>query len=197
MGWSVLLVRCNKVHSQAKYIIGEMTLNIPLNTPCVKSLLLLSVLGILTACSSKPSPWAEKSSPWAEEQNQQETTDDVVDAMDGPVGMAGMDDAPMVESGMTAPPSTGDLGSLPTNYFTVQLCASSSMENLRFFARQHGLSDQWTARTNVNGRTWYVLLLGVYPTRGEAASALAGVRSRLDTTPWIRSLGSLQSVLIQ
>ena len=177
-----------------------MTLNIQLITSSAKPLLLLVLFGILAACSSKPSPWADKSSPW-EDGFSDEVVDanqpDMIEDPGGPVGVAGMDDAAMVESTMNAQPEMGDLRSVPANYFTVQVCASSSMENLRFFARQHNLSDQWTARTNVNGRYWYVLLLGVYPTRGEAVSALAGVRNRLDTTPWVRSMGSLQAVLIQ
>lgn len=174
-------------------IIGEMTLNIQLITSSVKPLLLSALLVVLTACANKPSPWAEESGFTDEVMEEPAMIED----MGGPVGIAGMDEASMTESTMTAEPQAGDLNSVPANYFTVQVCASSSMENLRFFARQHDLSDQWAARTNVNGKNWYVLLLGVYPTRGEAASALAGVRNRLDTAPWIRSLGSLQAVLIQ
>lgn len=173
-----------------------MTLNIQLITSSTRPLLLIVVLGILTACSSKPSPWAENSSPWEQEvadANQPAMMED----QGGPVGIAGIDDAPMVESTMNAQLETGNLRSVPTNYFTVQVCASSSMENLRFFARQHNLSDQWAARTNVNGKNWYVLLLGVYPSRGEAVTALGSVRNRLDTTPWVRSMGSLQAVMIQ
>lgn len=176
-----------------------MILNIQLITSSVRPIALFLLLGVLAACSNKPSPWSAKSSPWDEQSaaNQQQADDSaMMDDMDGPVGIAGIDEAPMIESSMTTSPQSGDLGSVPANYFTVQVVASSSMENLKFFARQHNLSDQWTARTNVNGKNWYVLLLGVYPTRGEAVSALAGVRSRLDTTPWVRSMGSLQAVLI-
>ncbi|MFW2374268.1 MAG: SPOR domain-containing protein [Gammaproteobacteria bacterium] len=172
-------------------------------TSSTKPLLLIVLFGILTACSGKPSPWAEKSSPWGDESaDQQGVSDEVVGAnepamIEDMVGVAGMDDATMVESTVNVMPQAGDLRSVPANYFTVQVCASSSMENLRFFARQHNLSAQWAARTNVNGKNWYVLLLGVYPTRGEAVSALADVRNRLDTTPWVRSMGSLQAVMIQ
>lgn len=177
-------------------------MNIQLNKLSTKLLLLFFMLGILTACSSKPSPWAETSSPWDEPKtdNQQEMIDEpaMIEDMDAPMGIAGMDESAMVETTIVAAqPQAGDLRSLPTNYFTVQVCASSSMENLRYFARQHNLSDQWMARTNVNGKNWYILLLGVYPTRGEAVSALASVRNRLDTTPWVRSMGSLQAVLMQ
>lgn len=184
-----------------------MKLNIQLIKSSAKPLLLIVLFGVLAACSSKPSPWSEKSSPWAEGAggSQQGFSDEIIVAdepamiedLGAPVGVAGMDDVPMVESTMSAMPQTGDLRSVPANYFTVQVCASSSMENLRFFARQHNISDQWAARTNVNGRNWYVLLLGVYPTRGEAVNALTGVRNRLDTTPWVRSMGSLQAVLIR
>lgn len=73
-----------------------------------KLLVLLSSV-LLTACSSKPSPWAETSSPWGAAPQAVESTD-VPEAMDEgaaeaePMGMAG--DEPMhaeampVESGM-------------------------------------------------------------------------------------------------
>ena len=85
--------------------------------------------------------------------------------------------------------------SQPAEYFTVQVCASSSMDKLMAFARANDLPDQWTAQTNVNGKTWYVLMLGIYPTKAEADAALSFIGDKnLSTQPWIRSVASVQSV---
>ena len=90
-----------------------------------------------------------------------------------------------------AEPVVGDLSAQPAEYFVVQVVASSTMAQLNDFANTNGISTDWVAETNVNGKTWYVLLLGVYPTKSAADQALAGV-SNMDTQPWVRSVGSLQ-----
>ncbi|MDH5484373.1 MAG: SPOR domain-containing protein [Gammaproteobacteria bacterium] len=89
----------------------------------------------------------------------------------------------------------GDLLSQPATYFTVQVCASSSMENLQSFARANNLSDQWTAQTSLNGKTWFILLTGVYQTKAEADASLASVQG-LPTSPWVRTVGSVQAVAV-
>ena len=91
----------------------------------------------------------------------------------------------------------GDLNSQPPGYFAVQVVASSNMENLKAFAQRNQLSDEWVAETSVNGKTWFVLLQGVYPTMSEAKAALEQASATLDTSPWVRSVGSLQAVMIQ
>lgn len=103
----------------------------------------------------------------------------------------------IIEESMMGSGQPGDIRSQPPGYYTVQLVASSSMKNLLAFTRRNNLSDQWVAETNVNGKTWYVLLSGVYATRDEAQVALSDARARLDTSPWIRSVGSLQSVMVR
>ena len=98
---------------------------------------------------------------------------------------------------MTAEPVmsvAGDIMSQPAEYFTVQVCASSGMDKLTAFARSNNLPDQWTAQTNVNGKVWYILMLGIYPTREEANTALSFVSDKnLSTQPWIRTVGSVQA----
>ena len=88
----------------------------------------------------------------------------------------------------------GDLTAQPAEYFVVQVVASSTMAQLNDFANANSLSNDWVAETNVDGKTWYVLMLGVYPTKSEADEALASVNS-MDTQPWVRTVGSLQSVM--
>ena len=81
-----------------------MTLNIQLITLSARPIALILLLGVLAACSSKPSPWSAKSSPWGEqsETNQQAADEPaMIEDMDGPVGIAGIDEAPMIEVDFT------------------------------------------------------------------------------------------------
>lgn len=170
------------------------------------SLLLIAVT--LTACASKPSPWSQQASPWSKglEADQPQEVVEVEAPEAEPVAMEVAEADPMMAEMVVEEPApmevmpepmsiTGDIASVPANEFTVQVVASSSMENLMHFARQNNLSDEWTAKTSVNGKIWYVLLLGVYPDKQQAANALNSVRGRLDTSPWIRTVGSLQAVM--
>jgi len=117
-----------------------------------------------------------------------------------PMPMAG--EAMMVDEGqamqepmaMEAAPVTGSLSEQPAEYFVVQVVASSTMQQLSDFAKQNQMSDQWVAETTVDGKVWYVLMLGVYPTKAEADVALESV-SAMDTQPWVRSVRSLQTVM--
>lgn len=164
----------------------------------------------LAACSSKPAPWAESSSPW-EHRGEESGVQPIVDDTMAPLGdeiepdlMMAIEqetmpepviemDPVMVEEPMSMPVS-GSLAQQPAHFYAVQVVASGSQQQVSEFARRHQLSDEWVAETNVGGRTWYVLMLGVYPTKGEAEQALGSVRG-LETQPWIRTVGSIQSVM--
>ena len=123
--------------------------------------------------------------PMMEEPMMEEPVDAESEAM--------VEQEPMMEASMVG----GDINSQPPGHFAVQVVASSNMGNLNAFAKRHQISDEWVAETNVNGKTWFVLLQGVYPTMSEAKAALEQVSVSLDTSPWVRSVGSLQAVIIQ
>jgi len=89
----------------------------------------------------------------------------------------------------------GDIASLPAEQFAVQVVASSSMENLLAFASAHNIADDWTAKTMVGDKVWYILLSGIYASKAEAQGALADVATQLDTAPWIRNVGSIQEIM--
>jgi len=183
-------------------------------TPVSKKLLpmiLVLVGGVaLTACSSKPSPWTESSSPW-DERAQNEPVEEGVEPVEDD-GLAAMEEEPLpvdnefvVEEPLPEPEpmmveepepvmSGGGLAAQPAGNYAVQVVASSSMEQLRFFANQYQLSDEWVAETTVNGKVWYILMLGVYETKAEAEQALVNVQD-LETQPWIRTIGSVQAVM--
>jgi len=91
--------------------------------------------------------------------------------------------------------SGGSLAQQPENYYAVQVVASSSMKNLQNFAQAHGISDQWVTETTVDGKNWYILLSGIYPDKQQAQAALDEMRIKLDTSPWIRTVGSVKAVM--
>lgn len=214
-----------------------------MNTKTIKqtgmSVLALSVVLALGACSSKPSPWSQQASPWEDRQGAEEEVmsaedmaaeeqspfvDDAASAessgiaepvademayaepmaeepaMEEPVMEESvmMEEEPVeAEPVMAASVTGGSIASQPAEYFALQVVASSNMENLKAFASMNQFSEEWVAETSVDGKTWYVLLQGVYPTNEEAKAALEQVSLTLETSPWIRSIGSLQAVMIQ
>jgi len=184
---------------------------------------------VLTACSSKPSPWSESesesSSPWEARAEQTaepeplsiEELDPPYQVEEEPIEPAGfvaaedgspmsgsemameepVVDEPVIEEVANTPVAlSGSLAAQPADMFAVQVVASSSMNQLNFFASQNNLSDEWVAETLVDGKTWFVLMAGVYATKGEAEQALSGLQE-LGTDPWIRSVGSVQAVMTQ
>ncbi|MCW8933678.1 MAG: SPOR domain-containing protein [Gammaproteobacteria bacterium] len=174
----------------------------------------------LAACSSKPSPWSESSSPWegrAEQSAEPEplAIDEIQPAYQQdetiePVGFVAAEessmmlesdavmDEPMAEPVMMAEPAaiavSGSLAEQPASMFAVQVVASSTMDQLSYFARQNNLSQEWVAETSVDGKVWFVLMSGVYSTKAEAEQALDGLQG-LGTQPWIRTVGSIQAVM--
>jgi len=180
----------------------------------------------LSACSSKPSPWSESSSPWETRSEQAAEPEplaiDEIEPVEQeetiePVGYASAEDSSAFAEGQSSieePPTDepfaepmiaeepapvavgGGLAAQPAGMYAVQVVASSSMGQLNFFASQNQLSDEWVAETIVDGRTWFVLMSGVYATKHEAEQALSGLQE-LGTDPWVRTVGSVQAVMTQ
>ena len=175
----------------------------------------------LAACSSKPSPWSESSSPW--ESRAEQGADPEPLAIDEiqpayqqeetiePIGFVAAEESSMMaesdammEEPMAEPvmeieqPAAvsfgGSLAQQPAGMYAVQVVASSSMDQLSFFASQNNLSEEWVAETSVDGKVWFVLMSGVYSTKSEAEQALNGLQG-LGTQPWIRTVGSVQAVM--
>ena len=190
--------------------------SLPLSLVLVGSVLLAACSSKPSPWAESSSPWDSR-----QQQTEPEVVEPVVAEEVAPaefVDMAAIEVAPVEESMYAEPMSVeavateptmmelqpvapeemvpaeamaGDLSAQPAEHFVVQVVASSTMAQLNDFANANGLSSDWVAETNVNGKTWYVLLLGVYPTKSEADQALAGV-SNMSTQPWVRTVGSLQ-----
>ena len=89
------------------------------------------------------------------------------------------------------------LEALPGDYWAVQLIALNSEAELRDFMQSTQLDELTGAMINVNGRTWYVALLGVFENRDLAERAAAQRPAALQRyEPYIRSVASLQAAMI-
>jgi septal ring-binding cell division protein DamX len=100
--------------------------------------------------------------------------------------------APAQESATSA-----SLQDLPGDFWAVQLIALNSQTQLRDFMQSTQLDELTGAMIKVNGRTWYVALLGIYENRDLAEQAAAQRPMALQRyEPYVRSVASLQAVMI-
>ncbi|MFT7131990.1 MAG: septal ring-binding cell division protein DamX [Cyclobacteriaceae bacterium] len=84
--------------------------------------------------------------------------------------------------------------SQPENFYTVQVIAMRSEENVLTYARLNGMQYPLYTRIANDDGPWYVLLLGVYPDVNTAQQAMTDwLRAKsLKVNPWVRQLGALQ-----
>lgn len=88
------------------------------------------------------------------------------------------------------------LTEVPPDYYVVQLVALGSKESLEEYASRNALRGMSAARVERGGRLFYVLLLGVFPTRGAADQAAANLPAALsEFDPWVRRIESLQEAI--
>jgi len=81
----------------------------------------------------------------------------------------------------------------PSNYVAVQLFASKSKSKVIGFINKNNLGDPPFGKIKSKGQLWYVLLLGIYPDKSSAKTAIAQLPKRLKIKkPWIRKLGPLK-----
>ena len=88
------------------------------------------------------------------------------------------------------------LTEVPPHYYVVQLVALGSKESLEEYATRKALRGMSAARVERGGRLFYVLLLGVFPTRAAADEAAANLPAALsEFDPWVRRVESLQEAI--
>jgi len=85
--------------------------------------------------------------------------------------------------------------SQPENFYTVQVIALRSEENVLKYARLNGMQYPLYTRIANDDGPWFVLLLGVYPDVNTARQAMTDwLRAKnLKINPWVRQLGALQA----
>ncbi|HDJ1440976.1 TPA: SPOR domain-containing protein [Serratia rubidaea] len=89
--------------------------------------------------------------------------------------------------------SGGAIQSAPASHFTLQLSSASRSDTLNAFAKQQKLSNYSVYQTTRNGKTWFVLVSGVYASSGEAKRAIASLPADVQAKkPWVRSVRQVQ-----
>ncbi|KYP97546.1 hypothetical protein BG74_02145 [Sodalis-like endosymbiont of Proechinophthirus fluctus] len=87
----------------------------------------------------------------------------------------------------------GTIQSAPVGYYTLQLSSASQPATLNAYARQQQLSHYWVYQTRRDGKPWYVLVNGVYPSLLQAKNAVAQLPADVQAKkPWARQIGQVK-----
>ncbi|WP_413723559.1 SPOR domain-containing protein [Sodalis sp. RH24] len=93
-----------------------------------------------------------------------------------------------------APASAGgSIQAAPAGYYTVQISSASQATTLNAYAKKQQLGQYWVYETRRDGKPWYVLVSGVYPTSAQAKSAVAQLPADIQAKkPWAREIGQVK-----
>lgn len=81
-------------------------------------------------------------------------------------------------------------------HYTLQLLGSYKVEDIQRYQRANGLSAAAYYRIALDGRDWYVLVSGAYPSYRAARDAVAKLPAAVrQNTPWVRKLRTVQQEL--
>ena len=80
----------------------------------------------------------------------------------------------------------------PGSYFTLQLASGRNRKSLLDMKALYGLQQARIVRHVKNGRTYYLLLTGLYKNKEAAFQAAEAMKARTGSMPWIRRLRALQ-----
>ncbi|WP_127959747.1 SPOR domain-containing protein [Serratia microhaemolytica] len=85
---------------------------------------------------------------------------------------------------------------LPSSYYTLQLSSASQPDTLTNFGKQHNLQQFMVYRTLREGKPWYILVSGSYPSSEAAKNAIATLPAQVRAKkPWIRPVSQVQQDL--
>lgn len=92
-----------------------------------------------------------------------------------------------------APTASGPIQSAPAGFYTLQLSSASQAATLNAYAQKQQLSQYWVYETRREGKPWFVLVSGVYPTSTQAKSAVAQLPVDIQANkPWARQIGQVK-----
>ncbi|MEE3664729.1 SPOR domain-containing protein [Brenneria sp. g21c3] len=84
----------------------------------------------------------------------------------------------------------------PASHFTLQLSGASRPDTLRAYAQQHNLAHSWVYETKRDGKSWYVLVNGVYASSTEAKRAIATLPADVQAKkPWVKPIRQVKQDL--
>jgi len=86
-------------------------------------------------------------------------------------------------------------------FYTIQIMGTHELAGVKQFLGRYQLSGQPVAlfKTDYRDKAWYVLVYGLYTDRQQAANALSQLPAPLQrrTQPWVRTIGSIQTLIRQ
>ncbi|MFP9228069.1 SPOR domain-containing protein [Pectobacterium cacticida] len=84
----------------------------------------------------------------------------------------------------------------PASHFTLQLSGASRPDTLRAYAKQHNLTHSWVYETKRDGKSWYVLVNGVYASSAQAKRAIAALPADVQAKkPWVKPIRQVKQDL--
>lgn len=99
----------------------------------------------------------------------------------------------------TAPAAAGlnvSVQNAPASSFTLQLSSASRSDTLKAYAKQHNLAHSWVYETKRDGKSWYVLVTGVYASSAEAKQAIAALPAEVQAKkPWVKPIRQVKQDL--
>ncbi|MEH2921831.1 SPOR domain-containing protein [Samsonia erythrinae] len=91
---------------------------------------------------------------------------------------------------------SGSVQNAPANHFTLQLSSASRPDTLKAFAKQQNLTHSWVYETKRDGKSWYVLVTGVYASSAEAKRAIASLPAEVQAKkPWVKPIRQVKQDL--
>lgn len=117
----------------------------------------------------------------------------IVEAIPAPVELAPTYELPTVAEEVT---KDGDILAVPSSHFAVQVYASSSPDSMNKYKSNNGLEDLTAVKTDRNGAPIYVLI-SLHENRNSADQAAMNLEQIIGSKPWVRSVGSLQAVVME
>ncbi|HEY0207868.1 SPOR domain-containing protein [Acerihabitans sp.] len=102
--------------------------------------------------------------------------------------------APAAPAATVAPAAAGgSIQTAPSGYYTVQISSASQATTLNAYAKKQQLGQYWVYETRRDGKPWYVLVSGVYPTSAQAKRAVAQLPADIQAKkPWAREIGQVK-----
>ncbi|PWC16630.1 SPOR domain-containing protein [Brenneria roseae subsp. roseae] len=99
-------------------------------------------------------------------------------------------------AGNASPASDRSIQTAPDSHFTLQLSSASRSDTLAAYAKQHNLSHSWVYETKRDGKSWYVLVTGVYASPAEARQAIATLPADVQAKkPWVKPIRQVKQDL--
>ncbi|MCV9879448.1 SPOR domain-containing protein [Brenneria izbisi] len=99
-------------------------------------------------------------------------------------------------AGSTSSASGSAIQNAPASHFTLQLSSASRSDTLKAYARQHNLTHSWVYETKRDGKSWYVLVTGVYASSAEAKRAIATLPADVQAKkPWVKPIRQVKQDL--